>query len=98
MDVIEVSRSTPIGSGLQSGPAATTELVTIYIDTRTYVVRRIEMRGLDARGTLVSEDRLDVATFEVLDPSAVPPGTFSFSPPPGVQMQQPVRHHVTAHK
>jgi hypothetical protein len=85
MDVIEISRSTA-GPGWQSAPNATSEVVTIYADASTYLIRRVEMRGLDDRGATVSEERGDVTKYEVLPTSAVPAGTFTFTPPPGTQL------------
>jgi len=85
VDVVEVSRSSA-GQNWRPAPNATRELVDIYIDASSYLIRRIDMRGVDEQGTTVSDETMSITLYQVLSPSEVPPGTFTFTPPPGASV------------
>lgn len=69
-------------------PAGSSTVITIYIDASSYLIRRVEMRGVDSSGATLSDSHLDVTSYDVVSPSQVPSGTFSFTPPPGSHAPQ----------
>jgi hypothetical protein len=93
VDVIEVSRKAPSsGYGLPQG--VTTNVLTIYLDDSTYRIRRIDWRGVNDSGATVQDWLLDITTYEVVPLSAVPSGTFAFTPSPGTQVCTPTGQSV----
>jgi hypothetical protein len=85
VDVVQISRSVA-SAGAGSAPNVTTEVVTVFIDPSTYLMCRIEMSGLNGQGAVVDDETVDVTKYEVMSPGDVPAGTFTFTPPAGVQI------------
>ncbi|MBV9281757.1 MAG: DUF2092 domain-containing protein [Chloroflexi bacterium] len=57
--------------------------VTLSVEASTYTVVRLEERSYASRGNLISDEELQVAAYQVLDPIDVPPHVFRFVPPTG---------------
>jgi hypothetical protein len=85
VDVVQVTR-TAAEVGLPPASGVAQETLTIYLDASTYLVRRLDMRDLNDKGGTVDDSVLDVTTYEVMPPSAVPAGTFTYVPARGVQV------------
>jgi hypothetical protein len=63
-----------------SAPDATRTTITLYIDSSSYLIRRIEELSTNAQGKTVAGDELHVTTYDIVPLSQVPPGTFTFTP------------------
>jgi hypothetical protein len=85
VDVVEVERSTPVPPP-HTARDATKTVIIISLDASTYLVKRIDMRSLNDAGVTVTDDQLTVTTYARVSPASVPPGTFTFTPGPGMQV------------
>jgi hypothetical protein len=84
-DVVQITRATTGGTA-RSAPDATSDVIIVFIDPSTYFIRRIEMKGVNDYGATVSDQTIDITRYEVMSPSDVPPGTFTFTPSPGTRV------------
>jgi hypothetical protein len=82
VDVVEVTRAPQQGSS--PGLELAREVLILDLDRSSHLVRRLDLRGLNPRGSTLEEETVDFVTYQVEPTSAVPPGIFSFAPPPGV--------------
>lgn len=55
----------------------------------SYLIQRIDTKGVDAQGTTVDEESMDITKYETVSLPSVLPGTFSFTPPAGVTILRP---------
>jgi hypothetical protein len=62
------------------------DVLTIDLDRHSHLVRRLELRGLNAQGSILADEAVDFLTYQFLPMSAVPTGTFVFTPRPGLKI------------
>lgn len=86
VDVVQVTRTPTGDAGLV--PGVSSEVITVYIDPSTYLIRRIDLAELNDQRQALTEWSVDIAKYEVVPPDEVPPGTFTFSPPPGTKVMK----------
>jgi hypothetical protein len=85
VDVVQVTRQIA-GASSQQPEGWTANVITIYLDSSTYLIRRIDIGGRNPEGVTLAEQRLDITTCEILPASDVPTGVFTFTPPPGTNV------------
>jgi hypothetical protein len=85
VDVVQVTRQIA-GASSQQPEGWTANVITIYLDSSTYLIRRIDIGGRNPEGVTLAEQRLDITTYEILPASDVPTGVFTFTPPPGTNV------------
>lgn len=100
VDVVQVTHNA--GTNGQGRPAET-DLLTIYLDAATHLVRRIDahttildsgirLHGSHGQVPLVSDQSFDVTTYLIVPMSQVPAGTFTFTPAPGTKVCTPAAY------
>ncbi len=57
------------------------QIIKLYIDAHTSIVRGLDFATTDAAGAVLSTTTLRLATFEAVDPSVVPANTFTLRAP-----------------
>ncbi len=90
VDVVQVVHRWPdIVNGVSipsSRDGATMETATFYIDAANSVLRGVDERDQDAQGATVATGRLRVVAYEVIPAADAPADTFTYTPPPGIQV------------
>jgi hypothetical protein len=81
VDVVTISHRVQPTASKRFG--VSTETLTVALDASSHLVRRVDLRGLTAHGATLASETLDVKSYQIVPASAVPAGTFTFTPPPG---------------
>ena len=74
VQVVEIDRTS-------DDTARPRQIIKLYIDARTSIVRGLDFATTDAAGAVLSTTTLRLTTFEAVDPSAAPANTFTLRAP-----------------
>jgi hypothetical protein len=82
VDVVRITQSLSNDTAKPT-PDATKVEITVSIDASNSLIRNIDERTTNAQDITVEENSLRVIRYDVLSPSQIPPGVFTFTPPSG---------------
>lgn len=86
VDVVQVAHTERVDPRADAATAARQFTVTLYVDADTYVIRKMDLTGVNAKGSLLTSSTVRVVSYKVVPASAVPPTVFSLRAPAGARV------------